>query len=313
MCRLDGSEGTVMESISISGFGYKADVSLRGGGLQGLWLHGHPITTSYVDFDSRIGAEGDILAPFPGRINHGCYQFDGKDYSLPLNERSGVHAIHGFVRSLRWDVVTQSNTEVVVGVQTDPVVGYPFALRLQLKYTITETGLEVTANVENLSQECAPFAIGFHSYFVAGDDFVDTCSLAVPFDRVLEFEELIPTGTILDVAAAGVDFRRSRLIGLQVIDNCFVSPLGTKPVVCLTGKDLKVEVWMDVDAYPNCVLFTGDTLVDGRKRRALAIEPMSCASDGFNHPEWGLTRLSTGDVWGGTWGVRATTLDGLGS
>ena len=70
---------------------------------------------------------------------------------------------------------------------------------------------------------------------------------------------------------------------------------------------------MDVDAYPNCVLFTGDTLVEGRKRRALAIEPMSCASDGFNHPEWGLTRLSPGDVWVGTWGVRATTLDGLGS
>ena len=45
----------------------------------------------------------------------------------------------------------------------------------------------------------------------------------------------------------------------------------------------------------------------------LAIEPMSCASDGFNHPEWGLTRLSTRDVWVGTWGVRATTLDGLGS
>jgi len=173
--------------------------------------------------------------------------------------------------------------------------------------------LEVTASVENLSPECAPFAIGFHSYFVAGDDFVDTCSLTVPFDIVLEFEELIPTGTILDVADASVDFRSARVIGAQVIDNCFVSPIGTKPVVCLTGKDLKVEVWMDVDAYPNCVLFTGDTLVEGRKRRALAIEPMSCASDGFNHPEWGLTRLSTGDVWVGTWGVRATTLNGLGS
>ena len=116
-----------MDFISISGFGYKADVALRGGGLQGLWLRGQPSTTSYVDFDNRIGAEGDILATFPGRINHGCYQFDGKDYALTLNERSGVHAIHGFVRSLRWDVVTRTNTEVVVGVQTDPVVGYPFA------------------------------------------------------------------------------------------------------------------------------------------------------------------------------------------
>jgi galactose mutarotase-like enzyme len=60
-----------MESISIAGFGYKAGVSLRGGGLQGLWLNDQAVTTSYVNLDERIGAEGDILAPFPGRINKG--------------------------------------------------------------------------------------------------------------------------------------------------------------------------------------------------------------------------------------------------
>ena len=302
-----------METITVAGFGYKAEICLRGGGLQGLWLNGHAVTTTYSDFDNRIGAEGDILAPFPGRINKGQYRFDGHDYQLAINERSGEHAIHGFVRTLMWDVIAQSAAEVTVGVVTSPVSGYPFSIELQLCYAISAMGLRVKATAKNLSDTDAPFGIGFHSYFVTGDDYVDTCTLSVPFDRVLEFVALIPTGEILDVSEAGVDYRNPRVIGAQVIDNCFVTPQGETPTVVLSGATLDVNVWMDATAYPNCVLFTGDTLVDGRKRRALAIEPMSCTSDGFNHEEWGLTRLSPGATWGGVWGVSAKVVDGSGS
>jgi len=302
-----------METIAIAGFGYKAEICLRGGGLQGLWLNGSAVTTSYSDFDSRIGAEGDILAPFPGRINQGRYHFGGNDYQLAINERSGEHAIHGFVRTLVWDLVAQSESAVTVEVVTSPVSGYPFIISLRLHYALSASGLCVMATAKNLSDTPAPFGIGYHSYFVTGDDFVDTCTLSVPFDRVLEFDSLIPTGNILDVSDACVDFRRPRVIGTQVIDNCFVSPIGATPTVVLSGATLDVSVWMDPIAYPNCVLFTGDTLVDGRKRRALAIEPMSCTSDGFNHEKWGLTRLSQGVTWSGAWGISAKVVDGSGS
>lgn len=302
-----------MDTITISGFGYKADVCLRGGGLQGLWLNGHPVTTSYEKFDQRIGAEGDILAPFPGRINKGRYTFDGQGYELAINERSGEHAIHGFVRTLTWNVIARSDSTVTVGVETEPVAGYPFRIRLHVQYALSETGLTVTADAENLSDVTVPFAIGYHSYFVTGDAMVDSCTLKVPFEKVLEFEALIPTGTVLSVADAGVDYRDGRNIGEQVIDNCFVIPYGLTPTVTLSGEVLAIDVWMDAAAYPNCVLFTGDTLVDERKRRALAIEPMSCASDGFNHPEWGLPQLNPGDVWTGSWGVSARVLSETGS
>lgn len=302
-----------MDSITIEGFDYKAQICLRGGGLQGLWLKGHSITTSYSDFDQRIGAEGDILAPFPGRINKGTYQFDGNEYVLQINERSGEHAIHGFVRSLRWEIIESAETSVTVGVVTSPVSGYPFATSLQIQYALSDSGLSVTATAKNLSDTEAPFAIGYHSYFMAGDAFVDTSRLTIPFDKVLEFNALIPTGRILDVAEASVDFRTLSVIGNKVIDNCFVSPRCDNPTVVLCGATLNIEVWMDAAAYPNCVVFTGDTLVDGRKRRALAIEPMSCTSDGFNHPEWGLTRLSPGTSWSGTWGVGASVVAESGS
>jgi len=48
----------------------------------------------------------------------------------------------------------------------------------------------------------------------------------------------------------------------------------------------------------------GDAIADA-PRRALAIEPMTCATDAFNHPEWGLTRLLPDDTFAGRYRVVA--------
>jgi aldose 1-epimerase len=33
------------------------------------------------------------------------------------------------------------------------------------------------------------------------------------------------------------------------------------------------------------------------------VEPMTCATDALNHPEWGLRTLAPGEVASGTWGM----------
>ena len=38
-------------------------------------------------------------------------------------------------------------------------------------------------------------------------------------------------------------------------------------------------------AFPRLSSIHGDAIADA-PRRALAIEPMTCATDAFNHPEW---------------------------
>ncbi len=65
-----------------------------------------------------------------------------------------------------------------------------------------------------------------------------------------------------------------------------------------------LTVWMD-DAFNYVVLYSGDPLPETHRRRSLAIEPMTCASDAFNHPEWGLVRLEPGRTFAGSWGVTA--------
>jgi aldose 1-epimerase len=63
-------------------------------------------------------------------------------------------------------------------------------------------------------------------------------------------------------------------------------------------------VWMD-EAFEYVVLYSGDPLPESHRRRALAIEPMTCGSDAFNHPSWGLVSLAPGGTLTGAWGVSA--------
>jgi aldose 1-epimerase len=59
----------------------------------------------------------------------------------------------------------------------------------------------------------------------------------------------------------------------------------------------RIEVEMD-RSFSAIVVYTGDAIVDA-PRRALAIEPMTCATDAFNHPEWGLKRLQPDETFTG--------------
>jgi aldose 1-epimerase len=56
-------------------------------------------------------------------------------------------------------------------------------------------------------------------------------------------------------------------------------------------------------AFSALVVYTGDA-IPNHARRAIAIEPMTCASDAFNHPEWGLKRLEPGETFKGRYVVR---------
>src|SRR5215475_1987829 len=47
-----------------------------------------------------------ILVPFPNRIAGGKFTYEGKTYSLPLNDH-GVNAIHGFAFDMPWKVIAE--------------------------------------------------------------------------------------------------------------------------------------------------------------------------------------------------------------
>src|SRR5262249_56743184 len=61
-----------------------------------------------------------------------------------------------------------------------------------------------------------------------------------------------------------------------------------------------VRVWAD-SAFTYWQVFTADTLAGDRRRRAVAVEPMTCPPDAYRSGV-GVVTLDPGDTWRGTWG-----------
>jgi aldose 1-epimerase len=73
--------------------------------------------------------------------------------------------------------------------------------------------------------------------------------------------------------------------------------------VRLEGKDSRrVELWID-DHYPIIGLFTGDTLVAGRRRMGLGVEPMTCPPNAFQTGE-NFMHLQADQGVTARWGIR---------
>ena len=136
---------------------------------------------------------GQILAPWPNRLEDGRYARYGKEGRGALDEPERRNAIHGLVRWLPWSVDTQDQKQVTLGCILHPQPAYPWRLELQVAYRLSSEGLTVTATATNRSDGPAPFGIGFHPYVTVGAS-LDEVDLTVPARRyVMTDERGLPT------------------------------------------------------------------------------------------------------------------------
>lgn len=303
--------------LSLSFESQRAVVSPWGASLRRYDLISHEgretdIVWGYSGGGGKRGGQGDVLIPFPGRISNGRYTFEGKSLQLECNDKEGPNAIHGFVRSLPWHVRgVHSHTvtfEVRLDADTYAARGYPFSLAVWVTYDLGFFGLGCTFIVKNVGRQAAQVGAGFHPYFTVGTSSIDQAEVKIPGTAYVEFNErLVPTGEILSVAGTPWDYRRFRKIGCRRFNHCYVGlerdaqGMATASLRHTAG-DRAIDITMD-DAFSAVVVYTGDAIADA-PRAALAIEPMTCASDAFNHPEWGLKRLAPGETFSGRYTIR---------
>ncbi len=276
------------------------------------------IVWGYSGGSGKRGGQGDVLIPFPGRIGNGRYSFEGQTFQLERNDKEGPNAIHGFVRSMPWDILDHDSNRVTMSVTLDAETyrprGYPFSLNIRVTYALNATGLSCAFTVENIGDRTAPIGIGFHPYFTVGTNIIDEAEAQIPGTGFLEFNErLVPTGTIYPVQDTPWDYRRFRPIAQQRFNHCYVNLERDAEGIATAAlrhipSNRTITITMD-SAFSAVVVYTGDAIADA-PRAALAIEPMTCASDAFNHPEWGLTRLAPSDTFSGCWSVDDSNLGG---
>ncbi len=285
----------------------RATIVAVGGGIREYSAQGRDVLDPYPLKAICDGAHGTPLIPWPNRLGDGSYSFDGEDYQLALSEPSRHNASHGLLRWRAWRVLERESHRVAVGIALHPMPGYPFALEVKIDYALSDAGLAVSTTARNVGERACPFGAGQHPYLSADGGLLDECELqfAAATAITVDAERRLPIGRE-PVAAGAADFRRPRRIGAERLDLAFTDldrdEQGLAWVHLSAPDGRRAELWLDRH-YPFLQIYTGDTLAPERRRRGLAVEPMSCASNAFQSGD-GLVRLAPGESWTARWGVR---------
>ena len=191
-----------------------------------------PLLDSAPDFAENPRNPGrngiPILVPFPTRIDHGKFTFNGKSYVLPAN--NGPHSIHGFALDAPWSVASQKSdggaAEITGRYQISvnspaqrPL--WPTDAVLEVRYALAGRALTMTVTVSNPTNEDLPYGFGVHPYFRCpfkpGGDLAKT-RVVVPASKYWPLEGFIPTGETRPVDAR-LDFRKGQpMKGLKLDD-----------------------------------------------------------------------------------------------
>lgn len=277
-----------------------------GGGLRSYEVAGRELLDGFSAGERPTSGRGQVLAPWPNRIEDGSYEFGGKRMQLPLTEPEHGNAIHGLVRGATWSVVELVPERVVMGYVLEPQPGYPFPLALNIEYALSAAGLTVTTTARNIGPEPCPYGSGQHPYLTLGTPTVDTLRLRVPGRTVVFADERGLPARDEPVDGTSYDFRAGRTIGGTVLDNAYTglergADGRARVLLDDPDSDTGLTLWVD-ESYLWLMVFTGDPLPDVA-RRSIAIEPMTCPPNAFRTGE-SLIRLEPGESTASTWGIE---------
>ena len=276
-----------------------------GGGVRRYAVGDREVLDGYDEQEMVTGARGQPLIPWPNRLHTGTYTWDGEEHTVPLDEPEQANAVHGLTRWRSWTSERLSESSAVLRLRLQPSPPYPFCLDLSVQYDLSDDGLTVTTTASNAGDQDAPYAHGAHPYLRLPSGQLDTALLHVPAETWLPTGPAqIPIGRE-SVSGSPYDFRTPRAIGPVHVDYAYTDlqrDADGRCAVTLRDDQHAVSLWVD-ESYPYVEVFTGDTLPeDGRRRRGLGVEPMTCPPDAFRTGT-DLVRLAPGQSHRTRWGV----------
>jgi aldose 1-epimerase len=293
------------EQIEIAHGDQRVVVVEVGGGLREYTLDGRNVLDGYGPDEMSSSGRGQVLIPWPNRIQDGRYSFDGQEHQLPLDDVEEQDAIHGLVRWGSWIAGDRAENRVVMEHALHPQPGYPFSVALSIEYELSDAGLRVRTTAVNRGPRPCPYGSGNHPYLALSESLVDSLMLRIPARTMLHSDERGIPVERLPVAGTDYDFRRPRPIGSTVLDHAFTDlerdEDGRARVELRDpeGGDERA-LWVD-ETHSYVMVFSGDPLPDVN-RRSLAVEPMTCPPNAFRSCE-GLLRLEPGQSFTSIWGI----------
>lgn len=264
-----------------------------------------PLELLYADpmmfSDNRPSRSGvPVLFPFPNRIAAGRFDWQGKTWTLPVNDPAGKNAIHGFACRSPWEVIDEgadAHSAWVTGRHgsRNPqgewwCAPWPADYELTLTVRLAVDVLRLEAEVQAAGSTALPFGLGYHPYFTIpftpGMDPAD-CLVEAPASASWELNETIPTGKVWPVEA-GSDLNQPRRFGDLRLDDLLTSlPPGPEEAGLFRrgqiqgGPNLVLQVLADA-GFRELVAFTPP------HRQAVCLEPYTCPTDAVHLAEQGI-------------------------
>jgi aldose 1-epimerase len=294
------------EQIEIRAGDQRAVVVEVGAGLRSYAVSDYDLLDGYDAEEMAGSGRGQVLIPWPNRIQDGAYEFAGTRHQLPLNEPAARNAIHGLVRWASWSTGEREADRVLLEYTLHPQPGYPFSLALSIEYSLSEGGLRVTSTAINVGREACPYGSGMHPYLTLGTETVDTLLLHAPGRTVLHTDDRgIPVSTA-PVEGTEYDFLTARPIGGTKLDHAFTDLERGRDGLARVElrhpeRGTTLSLWVD-KSFPYLQIFTGDQLADV-DRRSVAVEPMTCPANAFRAGE-SVVVLEPGESATATWGLE---------
>lgn len=193
-----------------------------------------------------------ILAPYANRITGtdvpGRREIEtrvaGRRARLPRNwggKSPGArqYAMHGLILDAPAKQVTQASPNQVAGHLPVGDFGgrWPGQADMQVRYRLADGALRLSVETTNVGAAPLPLGLGWHPYFALPSGRREQALLRAPARSrapANNYDEVLPTGEIVDVAGGPFDFRSRRPLGDLYLDDCFTGLIrdGDGAVVC---------------------------------------------------------------------------------
>ena len=287
---------------TLESHGYRAVITQAGATLRELQFEGRDLIVGFPEGAMASAGRGQHLIPWPNRIRDGKYEYSDRSHQLPLSEPARANASHGLTRWACWHATEHTAHTVVMGYQLMAQPGYPWAISLQIRYSVGASGLSVVVEATNLSDSPAPYAYGAHPYLTTGSETIDDDTLLVSTSAFVEVDpdRLLPTRTTA-VAGTALDFAAGKALRGIALDTAFATQ-GPLDLTLTNSAGHGVKLWGD-QAIKWVQFYTADDN-PAMARHALAAEPMTSPPDAFNS-KVDLIHLAPGSAHTLAWGITA--------
>lgn len=213
------------------------------------------------------------MLPYSNRIRNALFKF--QDQTIQL-ENAESHAIHGALRKLPWEVMTQDSSSLVCQFNSldHQSVNWPWPISAKLTLSVQGDLLTSQITLTNLGDTDMPAGFGWHPYFVRTINGADAL-LTLPVSGIFPDAnaDCLPDGAAVALPD-NLDFRSSKALDASQRIDCCLSDLDGPCVLDWQQGGIKLIIQAsDVCRY--LVLYNPDM-------PHFAVEPVTNANDAFN-------------------------------